>query len=207
MLKDIKVKTVRLKNKDGSYRYEERLYNTARKVAIKNADGSAVLNADGSIAYKYVDKVNKAKEPRFVKEIVRYPVAKDSKLRVSPAEWEKMELEQKGRKLREECGAKRRELEAEYEALYKKYPQIKPAQKTKPKKVEEGDVPCSSSVFAACKSAVYRYPSGNQKIVITEKLPVVKKEKKVKKQQTSKKYKWKRDGYKGVSDDGCGCYL
>ncbi len=204
MLEDIKVKAVRLKNKDGTYRYENRIYSTVRKVAVKDKDGNVVLNPDGSIAYKFVDIQKKPKEPKWSKKIDKSAIKTKSRLRVTPAQWDKMELEQKGRKLREEFGLKRRSLEAEYEALYKKYPQIRPKPKVKPQKVAEGNVPCSSTNFESCMSSVYRYPSGNQKIVITEKLPVVKKEKKVK-QQTKKKTKFKR--MKGVADYSCNCCL
>jgi hypothetical protein len=200
MLAEIVVKEVKRKDKEGNIYYERRPKSTIKKVAIKNADGSVATNAEGEILYDYKDTQRRPKEPKWVKNVVKEPTKTKRKLRVTPAQWERMELEQKSRKLREECGLKRQILDAEYDALYKKYPAIKPKEKQKAKKVDEGAVPCSSSAFSACKSVIYRYPSGNQKIVITEKLPVVKKVKVVK-EAKQKKYKWKQS--KGVADCGC----
>jgi len=178
MLSEIYTKNVKIKNKDGSFSYEPRTF-----VRVKAKRDKA------------------PKVPKWVNKLVKNPTKMKSNLRVTPTEWELMELQKKRRDLNNDCGAKRKILETEYQEFYKKYPYKKPEIK-KPRKSDKAEVPCSNDRFSVCEAVVFTYPNGNRKIITTEKLPAVKKEKK--QQQTKKKKKFKKT--KGVSD-GCRCRI
>jgi len=85
-----------------------------KNVKVKNPDGT----------YSYVTKAfvrTKAKKPKAIKvpkwvnELVppkkKKPGQKANPLRVTPTQWELMELQKKRRDLNTECGGKRKELE------------------------------------------------------------------------------------------------
>ena len=165
MLSEIYHKKVKVKNKDGSYSYERRPF-----VRLKES------------------KPKKARVPKWVSKLVASPKKTKSKLRVSPTDWQLMELQKERRDLNAACGTKRKSLEAKYNAFYAKYPHKKPKSNA-PRKSGKGTVPCSSGRFATCEAVVYTYPTGNRRIVTTERLPATKK-------------KTKRA--KGVAD-GCDC--
>ena len=116
-----------------------------------------------------------------------------------------MELDKKRRDLNASCSINRKVLMAEYEAFYKKYPQVRKPAVTKPTKSDKAPVPCSDTRFSSCETVIYTHPTGNRKIVTTEKMPVEKKGKKTKKTQQTKKVKWKPQ--QGVADYSCGCNL
>jgi hypothetical protein len=150
MLAEIRHRRVKVKdpNNPGGYKYELRTYVSP-----------------------VAKKTKKPQTPKWVSTIVKpkpkkKPGAKANKLRVTATEWALMELQKK-----------RRDVNKEFDAFYKKYPYKKP-KSVKPKKSATADVPCSNGRYAKCEAVVYTYPSGNRRIVTTEKVPAVKKPKK-----------------------------
>jgi len=74
--------------------------------------------------------------------------------------------------------------------LYKKYPKLAPKPAVPPQTTGEQEISCSNPQYKDCRTKIYVYPNGDQRIVTWER-------KKPKKATQKKMFS------KGVADCGC----
>ena len=133
-------KKVRVKNPDGTYRYELRTYSAPGAGSKKQ-----------SVSTRKSDK-------KFAKAVNKLIKPKSTRRAISPTDWQLMELRKE-----------RKDVNAKFKAFYEKYPRKKP-KTNKPRKSAPAGVPCSNGRYAKCEATVYTYANGNRKIVTMERV-------------------------------------
>ena len=181
-----------------------------KKVRVPNVNG--MVGADGKKWHYEFIRVPKSvkektyKNPKWTDKLVpntkknKKGKKNKSKSTIKSVDWYKMELDKKRRDLQTECKRipcevctkKRKDLQAEIEDYYRKYPQKRPKNR-KPTIAGPVRTECSSKKYSDCEMIIWTYPNGNKKIITTQKVP--------------KKPKQSKTQSKGVADYGCNCYI